>query len=74
MQGTGGFAVLEGGYHPDLVWCVKSFVEGFTGETLKRLCHLLVSSIRTPQILQDRHLPDSEYSLMFLFSNHHGEV
>ena len=23
------FAVLEGGYHPDLRWCVKSFVEGF---------------------------------------------
>ncbi|TFH52613.1 MAG: histone deacetylase family protein [Methanothrix sp.] len=23
------FAVLEGGYHPDLKWCVKSFVEGF---------------------------------------------
>lgn len=23
------FAVLEGGYHPDLMWCVKSFVEGF---------------------------------------------
>ena len=23
------FAVLEGGYHPDLKWCIKSFVEGF---------------------------------------------
>jgi acetoin utilization deacetylase AcuC-like enzyme len=23
------FAVLEGGYHPDLQWCIKSFVEGF---------------------------------------------
>jgi acetoin utilization deacetylase AcuC-like enzyme len=23
------FAVLEGGYHPDLSWCIKSFVEGF---------------------------------------------
>ncbi|MDD4160954.1 MAG: histone deacetylase family protein [Methanothrix sp.] len=23
------FAVLEGGYHPDLRWCVKSFIEGF---------------------------------------------
>ena len=23
------FAVLEGGYHPDLKWCIKSFLEGF---------------------------------------------
>jgi acetoin utilization deacetylase AcuC-like enzyme len=23
------FAVLEGGYHPDLKWCIKSFIEGF---------------------------------------------
>ncbi len=23
------FAVLEGGYHPDLLWCIKSFIEGF---------------------------------------------
>ncbi len=23
------FAVLEGGYHPDLRYCVKSFVRGF---------------------------------------------
>jgi acetoin utilization deacetylase AcuC-like enzyme len=23
------FAVLEGGYHPDLKWCIESFVEGF---------------------------------------------
>ncbi|MCK9440665.1 MAG: histone deacetylase family protein [Methanothrix sp.] len=23
------FAVLEGGYHPDLMWCIKSFIEGF---------------------------------------------
>lgn len=29
MCGGRRFAVLEGGYHPDLVWCVKSFVEGF---------------------------------------------
>ncbi len=23
------FAVLEGGYHPHLKWCIKSFIEGF---------------------------------------------
>ena len=23
------FAVLEGGYHPDLKWCIKSFIKGF---------------------------------------------
>jgi len=23
------FALLEGGYHPDLGWCIKSFIEGF---------------------------------------------
>jgi acetoin utilization deacetylase AcuC-like enzyme len=23
------FAVLEGGYHPDLRYCIKSFIEGF---------------------------------------------
>lgn len=23
------FAALDGGYHPDLKWCIKSFVEGF---------------------------------------------
>ncbi|MGB7545319.1 MAG: histone deacetylase family protein, partial [Methanothrix sp.] len=23
------FALLEGGYHPDLKWCIKSFIEGF---------------------------------------------
>jgi acetoin utilization deacetylase AcuC-like enzyme len=23
------FAVLEGGYHPDLLWCIKSFIKGF---------------------------------------------
>ena len=23
------FALLEGGYHPDLKWCIKSFLEGF---------------------------------------------
>jgi len=23
------FALLEGGYHPDLRWCIKSFIEGF---------------------------------------------
>jgi acetoin utilization deacetylase AcuC-like enzyme len=23
------FAVLEGGYHPDLKCCIKSFIEGF---------------------------------------------
>jgi acetoin utilization deacetylase AcuC-like enzyme len=23
------FAVLEGGYHSDLKWCIKSFIEGF---------------------------------------------
>lgn len=23
------FAVLEGGYHPDLKWCIRSFIEGF---------------------------------------------
>jgi acetoin utilization deacetylase AcuC-like enzyme len=23
------FALLEGGYHPDLMWCIKSFIEGF---------------------------------------------
>ena len=30
-QSCGGrrFALLEGGYHPDLKWCIKSFLEGF---------------------------------------------
>ena len=28
MRGGRRFAVLDGGYHPDLVWCVKSFVVG----------------------------------------------
>jgi len=23
------FAILEGGYHPNLKWCIKSFLEGF---------------------------------------------
>ena len=23
------FAMLEGGYHPDLKWCIKNFLEGF---------------------------------------------
>jgi acetoin utilization deacetylase AcuC-like enzyme len=23
------FALLEGGYHPDLKWCIKSFIDGF---------------------------------------------
>jgi len=23
------FALLEGGYHPDLKWCIKSFLKGF---------------------------------------------
>ena len=23
------FALLEGGYHPGLMWCIKSFIEGF---------------------------------------------
>lgn len=27
--GVHRFAVLEGGYHPDLRYCIKSFVEGF---------------------------------------------
>ena len=26
---VGRFALLEGGYHPDLKWCIKSFIEGF---------------------------------------------
>lgn len=29
MCGGQRFAVLEGGYHPDLRWCIKSFIEGF---------------------------------------------
>ena len=29
MCGGHRFAVLEGGYHPDLKWCIKSFIEGF---------------------------------------------
>lgn len=29
MCGGHRFAVLEGGYHQDLKWCIKSFIEGF---------------------------------------------